>query len=71
MMKELSIEISIDEIGILEAETFGFKGKVCEKELRALLSSQFVIEEIDKKEDYYKSEEETVLALEKVRGNKL
>lgn len=70
-MKELSIEISIDELGMLEAETFGFKGKVCEKEIRDLLSSQFVIEELDKKEDYYKTEEETVLALEKVRGNRL
>lgn len=48
-MKELSIEISIDELGMLEAETFGFKGKVCEKEIRDLLSSQFVIEELDKK----------------------
>ena len=27
-MKELSIEITIDELGTVEAETHGFKGKV-------------------------------------------
>ncbi len=69
-MKELTIEISIDEAGGLEAETFGFKGKVCESELRNLLKDEFVIESVDKKDDYYKSEEEEVIAVDKLRGTK-
>ena len=60
-MKELSIEITLDENGMLEAETFGFKGKICDTELRALLSDEFVIEEIEHTDDYYKAEEEEVL----------
>ena len=69
-MKELTIEISIDELGALEAETFGFKGKVCESELRNLLQDEFVIEGVDKKDDYYKSNEEEIIAVEKLRGTK-
>jgi hypothetical protein len=69
-MKEVSIEISIDELGILEAETFGFKGKVCEEELKNLLSSDFIIEEFDWKDDYHKAETEAVVT-EKIRGKKL
>jgi len=69
-MKEMSIEISIDELGILEAETFGFKGKVCEEELRDLLDSQFVIEEFTRNDDYYKSEVETKVE-ERIRGKRL
>jgi hypothetical protein len=57
-MKEYTIEIKIDEDGLLEAETFGFKGKVCESEIKELLSSEFVIEEMDRKDEYYQSEEE-------------
>ena len=57
-MKEYTIEITIDEDGLLEAETFGFKGKVCESEIKELLSSEFVIEEMDRKDEYYQSEEE-------------
>lgn len=69
-MKELTIEISIDELGGLEAETFGFKGKVCESELRNLLQDEFVIDSIEKKDDYYKSNEEEVIVVDKVRGTK-
>lgn len=69
-MKELTIEISIDELGGLEAETFGFKGKVCESELRNLLQDEFVIDSVDKKDDYYKSNEEEVVVVDKVRGTK-
>lgn len=69
-MKELTIEIAIDELGGLEAETFGFKGKVCESELRNLLQDEFVIDSVDKKDDYYKSNEEEVVVVDKVRGTK-
>ena len=69
-MKELTIEISIDELGGLEAETFGFKGKVCESELRNLLQDEFVIDSVDKKDDYYKSNEEEVVVVDKVRRTK-
>lgn len=69
-MKELTIEISIDELGGLEAETFGFKGKVCESELRNLLQDEFLIDSVDKKDDYYKSNEEEVVVVDKVRGTK-
>ena len=41
-MKELSIELTIDENGFLEAETFGFKGKICESELKELLKAEGV-----------------------------
>ena len=57
-MKEYTIEITIDKDGLLEAETFGFKGKVCESEMKELLSSEFIIEEIDRKDEYFQSEEE-------------
>ncbi len=70
-MKELTIEISIDELGELEAETFGFKGKVCESELRELLQDNFVIEEVDKKDDYFKSAEETVTSSNSIRSGKI
>lgn len=69
-MKELTIEISIDELGELTAETFGFKGKVCETELRELLKDDFVIGDFDKKEDYYKKEESEAIFLEKLKGLK-
>ena len=60
-MKELSIELTLDENGSLEAETFGFKGKICESELKELLKNDFVIEEMHHKDDYYKSEDEAVI----------
>jgi hypothetical protein len=69
-MKELTIEISIDELGTLEAETFGFKGKVCETELRELLQDDFVIDEVDKKDDYYKQAEENMITVDKIMGRK-
>ena len=69
-MKELTIEISIDELGGLEAETFGFKGKVCESELRNLLQDEFIIGDVNKKDDYFKSNEEKVISVDKVRGTK-
>ena len=50
-MKELSIEITIDGLGTVEAETHGFKGKVCESELLDLLGDSFVVTEIQKKDD--------------------
>ena len=46
-MKELSIELTIDENGFLEAETFGFKGKICESELKELLKADFVVADVD------------------------
>ena len=70
-MKEFTIEISIDELGGLEAETFGFKGKVCESELRDLLQDEFVIDDVDKKDDYYKSTEEGTITVDKIRGTKI
>lgn len=69
-MKELTIEISIDELGTLEAETFGFKGKVCETELRELLQDDFVIGEVNKKSDYYKTPENNVITVDKIMGRK-
>lgn len=70
-MKELSIELTIDENGFLEAETFGFKGKICESELKELLKNDFVVAEFERKDDYYKSEDEAVAKkLESARQNK-
>lgn len=66
-MKELTIEISIDDLGELEAETFGFKGKVCESELRELLQDEFIVGEVDKKDDYYKDVEENISTLDTVK----
>ena len=60
-MKELSIELTIDENGFLEAETFGFKGKICESELKELLKSDFAVDNVEHKDDYYKSEDESVI----------
>ena len=65
-MKEYAIEITIDEDGLLEAETFGFKGKVCESEMKELLSSEFIIEEVDHKGEYFQSEEEVLKGKETV-----
>ncbi len=59
-MKEYAIEITIDEDGLIEAETFGFKGKICESEIRELLSSEFVLEEVDHKDEYFQSEEKVL-----------
>lgn len=64
------IEITIDDLGKIEAETFGFKGKVCEKELNDLLSSEFVIESVDKKDDYYKLEETDIDIVRKIEGRR-
>lgn len=60
-MKELSIELTIDENGFLEAETFGFKGKICESELKELLKADFVVSDVEHKDDYYKSEDEAII----------
>ena len=70
-MKEYSIEIEIDEDGLLEVETFGFKGKVCETELTELLRGEFVIGSTDKKDDYYKSEDVELVDKTKVGGRRL
>lgn len=64
------IEVTIDDLGQLEAETFGFKGKVCEKELKDLLSSEFVLETLDRKDDYYKSEETEFEKMKMVKGRR-
>ena len=70
-MKELSIELTIDENGFLEAETFGFKGKICESELKELLKNDFAVAEFERKDDYYKSEDEAITKkLENARRNK-
>lgn len=69
-MKELTVEISLSKDGELQAETFGFKGKVCESELRELLRDEFVICDVEKKDDYYKSEEEQIIVDKKIRGTK-
>lgn len=55
-MKELTIEIEIDENGLLEAETFGFKGEVCESELKDLLSTDFIVPDVAKKDEYYQED---------------
>ena len=70
-MKEFVIEVTLNETGTLEAETFGFKGKTCETELLDLLQSDFVIESIEKKDDYYKPAEEDVVSNTKVAGRKI
>lgn len=71
IMKELSIEITIDGLGTVEAETHGFMGKVCESELLDLLGDSFVVTEIQKKDDYYKPVEEDVAKTVKmVRGKR-
>lgn len=70
-MKELKIELTLDENGFLTAETFGFKGKVCESELRELLSEEFVIDGVDYKDGYYERDEvEVTQALERARRKK-
>lgn len=69
-MKELTIEIAIDEFGELEAETFGFRGKICESELNDLLQDDFILGDVDKKDDYYKPVEEEVAGSTKIIGRK-
>ena len=70
-MKEFSIELTLNENGFLEAETIGFKGKICESELRELLQSEFVIENVEHKDDYYKAEDESIIKkLESVRRSR-
>lgn len=69
-MKELTIEISIDGNGELNAETFGFKGKVCEDELIDLFKDEFVIEEVEKKDDYFKPAEHETLTKNSQRSTK-
>jgi len=66
-MKEYAIEIIIDEDGLLEAETFGFKGKVCESEIKELLSSEFVLEEVEHKDEYFQSEDVSVQKKESIQ----
>ena len=70
-MKELVIELSLDESGTLEAETFGFKGKICESELIELLQDDFYLDGIDKKDDYFKPVEEDVSNALKTVGRKV
>lgn len=69
-MKELTVEITLSEDGELQAETFGFKGKVCESELRELLQGEFVVSDVEKKDDYYKNEEVHTVVDKKIRGTK-
>ena len=70
-MKELLIDISIDESGVVEADTHGFKGKVCESELLDLLGDSFVVGEIERKDDYYKPvEEDVVKTVKTMRGKR-
>ncbi len=70
-MKELVIEVTLDENGLLEAETFGFKGKICESELRELLHNDFFVDTVERKDDYYEAEEEIVTkSLERARRRK-
>lgn len=66
-MKELTIEIELSNEGTLEAETFGFKGPICEKELKKLLEKDFIVSDVDKKDDYYKSEDD-VSVIKKIKG---
>ncbi len=69
-MKELTIEIEIDENGLVEAETFGFKGKVCESELNELLQSEFVINGMYKKDEYYQENNETIEIEKQIKGGR-
>ena len=55
-MKEFNIEIEIDENGNIIADTKGFHGKVCEKELDDLLEGIDGDSEDKKKPEYFAKE---------------
>ena len=55
-MKEFNIEIEIDENGNIIADTRGFHGKVCERELDELLEG-LDGEAVDKKKPEYFAQE--------------
>ena len=54
-MKEYVIEITIDENGDTFAETKGMQGKVCAKELDAVLEGISGERDIKNTSDYYKT----------------
>jgi hypothetical protein len=56
-MKEFNIEIEIDENGNITADTRGFHGKVCEKELDDLLEGIDGESEDKKKPEYFAKEQ--------------
>ena len=58
-MKEFNIEIEIDENGNIIADTKGFHGKVCEKELDDLLEGIDGDSEAKKKPEYFAKEKIT------------
>lgn len=52
-MAEERITITIDTEGKLQAETAGFKGETCLKELEHLLADLVELEKITEKDEFY------------------
>lgn len=52
-MAEQSITITIDAEGKIQAETEGFKGDTCLKELEHLLADLVELEKITKRDEFY------------------
>lgn len=52
-MAEERITIIIDAEGKLQAETEGFKGETCLKELESLLADLVELEKITERDEYY------------------
>ena len=53
-MKEISVEIVIDENGQLHAETKGMQGKICADELDGVLDGVVGGRDVKNTGDYYK-----------------
>jgi len=53
-MKEEKIIIEIDEFGQIKAEAKNFTGEICLKEMEKILDGIQEIEEVRKKDDFYK-----------------
>lgn len=55
-MKKYNIEVEIDEDGNIQAETKGFKGNICEKELSEILAGIKGQRKDKKKPEYFAKE---------------
>lgn len=55
-MSDQKITIKIDEDGKISAQTEGFKGELCLKELESLLQGIADISEVKKTDDYYQKQ---------------
>lgn len=71
-MKEIEINIEIDEDGKVFAETKGIKGESCIDELEQLMDDIAQIKEIEKTDEYYEKGRVTrKTSVNRVKENKL